>query len=110
MSNYNQNVVSGTETKWQRCCRIEIQNSFAQAPIANFFEEILTTLPDGTTMKSPTGGLQMVASDLTQSFSLIDPSSGGVVGTMTYAQLYGAIYSLYLTLAAARDVTAGGSS
>ncbi len=107
MANYDQNVVSGDVTSWKRCNQMVIQNPLNGPPVAYFREEMAVALPGGSMVVSPpnppTPDIAVAASDLSVTFNLIDPNSGSVVGTMSYAVLYTALYSLYLASAATRD-------
>jgi hypothetical protein len=101
---YEPSTITGTVSTWKRANRIEITNPAGGIPSAMFSEEIATLMPDGITIiTQPSTTICDSATDMTVSFNLIDPSTGSTVGTMTYEQLYGAMYSLYLALAAARD-------
>lgn len=68
-------------------------------------EELVTILPDLSTTNVPvsTPDLRQTITDPTQVFNVVDPSTGAVTGTMTFAQLKVQMYSLYLYLAALRD-------
>jgi hypothetical protein len=104
MSNlYMPNTTTGTISTWKRACKIEITNPITGSPSAIFSEEIATALPDGTFISKHSTSLSENATDMTLTFPLLDPATGNVVGSMTYGQLYAAMYSLYLNLAAERD-------
>ena len=103
MSNYNQQTISGVITSWQRAGRVELQNPLGGTPSIIFYEEKATQIPDGSIDRKPLGTLVESATDMTATFALLDPNSGQNVGTMSYEQLYAGLYSLYLSLAAARD-------
>lgn len=68
-------------------------------------EELITILPDASMTNVPLGTaeLQAVVTDPSQSFNLVDPTTGDVTGTKTFAQLKIELFSLYLYLAAIRD-------
>lgn len=68
-------------------------------------EELITILPDASVTNVPLGtaDLQATITDPTQSFDLIDPTTGAVIGSKTFAQLKIELYSMYLYLAAIRD-------
>lgn len=68
-------------------------------------EELVTILPDASTTNVPvqTPELRATITDPNQSFNLVDPSTGEVTGTKTFAQLKVEMYSLYLYLAGLRD-------
>lgn len=69
-------------------------------------EELITILPDLSTTNVPLGTaeLQATITDPNQSFNVVNPITGAVTGTMTFAQLKIYNYSLYLFLAAQRDL------
>jgi len=68
-------------------------------------EELVIVLPDASTVTLPlaTPELQATITDPTQSFNIIDPTTGDITGTKTFAQLKCELYSLYLYLASIRD-------
>ncbi len=68
-------------------------------------EEQIVILPDLTTLTIPLGTAELSATitDPNQSFNLVDPTTGAILGTKTFAQLKCELYSLYLYLAAIRD-------
>lgn len=68
-------------------------------------EELITILPDASVTNVPLGTaeLQATITDPSQSFNLVDPTTGDVTGTKTFAQLKVELYSLYLYLASIRD-------
>lgn len=68
-------------------------------------EELVTILPDLSTTNVPTGeaDLEAVITDPSQVFNVVDPTTGTVTGTMSFAQLKVQMYSLYLYLASLRD-------
>ncbi len=69
------------------------------------FEEKIVILSDASVQKIPldTAELQVTITDPTESFDIVNPTTGEVTGTMTFAQLKVQMYSLYLHLAALRD-------
>lgn len=68
-------------------------------------EELIIVLPDTTTVNVPLGtsDIQVTITDPTQSFNIVDPTTGAITGTKTFGQLKCELYSLYLYLAAIRD-------
>jgi len=67
-------------------------------------EELVTILPDLSVTHVPIdGNLNSTITDPTQSFNIVDPTTGVITGTMTFAQLKVQMYSLYLYLAGLRD-------
>lgn len=72
------------------------------------FEEQIVVLPDASTKRVAldTPELRATITDPNESFNVVNPATGAVTGTMTFAQLKIQMYSLYLHLAAARDQAA----
>lgn len=68
-------------------------------------EETIVILPDASIVNVPNLASTLAATitDPTQAFDVVDPTSGSVIGTKTFAQLKVEMYSLYLYLAAIRD-------
>lgn len=69
------------------------------------FEEKIVVLPDASVehVALNTPEIQATISDQNEVFNIVNPATGAVTGTMTFAQLKVQMYSLYLHLAAARD-------
>ena len=105
---YQESDSSGTTVTWKRAGQIILTNTINGAPTALFVEQIATQTPDGNVYTQPSTQIEFACTDMTQTFNLIDPSSGSVVGTMSYGDLYAALYSAYLGLAAARDAATSG--
>lgn len=100
MSDYKETTVTGSQ--WQRCCAINIDNTYGQAPTVRLQEEQITNV-NGELFKKPVGGLS-VPFDLAAEIELLDPTTGLPLGaTMTQGQIHVALWSLYMQAAAARD-------
>lgn len=103
MSNYRQSSVIGE--KWVRCNRVTIVNNYMQTPRAIFSEETIVTLDDASYTKVGTNR------DLTADFNsengtipLINPDTGEYTNTsISHAELYTILYSLYIQQALLRD-------
>lgn len=69
------------------------------------FEEKITVLSDASTIRSDLGTpeLQYTVTDPNAVFNVVNPVTGEVTGTSTFAQLKIQMYSLYLYLASLRD-------
>ncbi len=69
------------------------------------FEELVVVLPDASTQVAPmtTAEIKHTVIDPNETFDVVNPITGEVTGTMTFAQLKVQMYSLYLYLAAQRD-------
>ena len=107
MPNYSETNASGTVTEWQRANRVEVQAEHGQPVICCFYEEKIDILPSGQVIHTPIGTLATSTTDLSTTFNILDPTTGAVLGAMSYAELYNAFASLYFALAAARDAGAG---
>ena len=70
------------------------------------FEEKITQLSDASTVRSEldTPELRATITDPNESFNILNPVTGAVTGTMTFAELKIRMYSLYMHLAAQRDL------
>lgn len=100
MPNYNQTNVSGTQ--WQRCHTVKITNQLNLAKKIEFEEEKVIDL-DGKYFHDWTVGCSKEFSD-TGEFSILNLETGQPTSeTMTHAQLYQALYSLYMQTAQERD-------
>lgn len=68
------------------------------------FEEKVIVLPDASSVVVPLDTVVMATiTDPTESFNVVNPATGAVIGTKTLAELKIEMYSLYLHLAAQRD-------
>lgn len=104
MANYNETTVAGSS--YQRAWRVDIENGMT-AKSLRFHEEKIVVLDDGTTINNRLGSVQEnydpTANGSTE-FAVLNPLDGTDTGvTMTYNELYTALYSLYIKLATDRD-------
>lgn len=107
MTDYNESVVPGTLTSWQRCHAIQIQNPYNDVAAINirFDEEIIKVLPDGEVIKSPApkGGITK-AFDPAVEIALRNPATWELTGeTTTMGAIMAAIGSAYWRFALERD-------
>lgn len=103
MANYKE--TSGSATTWTRANRVMILNPFEAdaAKQISFFEETVAKMGD-TIIKSDSGYTSTYYVPDKQ-VELLDPQSGQPTGkTITQAEIYQAIYSMYITAAKARDL------
>lgn len=102
MSNlYQETQVTGS--RYRRAKYVNINNSKGQVPQISFEEERITVLDDGKSFSESVGSLS-TAFDATSIIPLLDPETGEDTGnTMTQAEVFQALYSLYFKLAAERD-------
>lgn len=103
MPDYKETSVNGTQ--WQRCRTVIIDNSYQRQPNIMFQEERLTNV-NGELFQQGAGGLN-VPFDPAQVITLLDPATGLPTGdTMTFGEMYIAMWSLYMSEAVARDEAA----
>ena len=107
MADYNESVIPGTLTSWQRCHSIQIQNPYNDAAAVNvrFDEEIVKVLPDGEVIKSaPTKGGITKEFDPSVVIQLRDPTTWELTGeSTTMGAIMAAIGSAYWQFALERD-------
>lgn len=101
--NYKEQAVSGSQ--WQRCNRVTIDNPYQGTPQITLHEEVITLAGDAV-FHTFAGAISMPF-DPTGTVDLLDPESGAPLGaSMTQAQIYVALWSLYISCALARDAAA----
>ena len=104
MANYKETTVTGTS--YQRAWRVEIENGLVDKHI-RFYEEVIAQLDAGHVVSEKVGvGVwsPFTAENMFTEFAVLNPETGEDTGaTMTYADVYTALYSLYIYLAIARD-------
>ena len=107
MADYNESVIPGTMTSWQRCHSIQIQNPYNDAAAVNvrFDEEVVKVLPDGEVIKSsPQNGGITKEFDPSVVIQLRDPTTWELTGeSTTMGALMAAIGSAYWQFALERD-------
>lgn len=94
---YDRSDVAGEE--WLRARRVIFENPAEGSLSVRFAEERAVALANGNIMTEQLGILEASRSEdqLDEAFELLDPATGEGSGSfMTYEQLYGALYSLYL--------------
>ena len=103
MPDYKESILSGTE--WQRCNVVVVTNPLSGTPKISFEEERVVSV-GGRVIKEGIGGCQKAFTPAA-AFPLLDPSTNLPVGaSMTHADLYVALYSLYMQTALERDAAA----
>ena len=106
MANYQESVVPGTMTSWQRCHEIRIQNPHTEDPSSInvvFDEETIKILPDGEVLKSFKGNIiKSFNSDIV--INLRNPENWELTGaTITMGEIMAIIGSAYWQFALERD-------
>lgn len=105
MPDYKQTTINGTS--WQRAWRVECENPLQGQRQITFHEETVANIGDSV-MRTPAGScsLPFDESNAGTEFDLLNPDTGGVIGTSTYAQAYVLLHSLYMHAAQLRDAAA----
>lgn len=100
MPNYKESDVSGVA--WQRCHTVTIQNALELQKSIDFQEEQVIDIGGKIYHEWVAGCSKQF--DPEASFPILDVQSGADTGqTMSHAQLYQALYSLYMQTAKERD-------
>lgn len=102
--NYQEVEVAGSS--YVRSVRVRIENPISGKKSISFEEERVFSLGGGKTISEHFGYVNesFDASSAQSDFSIVNPENGEPTGEkMTYAQLYVALHSLYLSLARRRD-------
>lgn len=105
MANYKEQVLTGQ--KWVRSNRVTINHPYGGGSQIHFGEEEITLLSDGKTINTPLTGLTQPFDDPAVQFDLRNPETNEVIGSVTYADVYVMLYSLYIALATTRDLNQG---
>lgn len=108
MPTYREEAVTGT--KYRRCNAAYISNELDQMPSIRFVEEDVVVVNTNEVVKTPAqdGGIVNYLTDPSETFDLISPVDGSILGTMTYGEAFTAMYSLYFHAATERDAAASG--
>lgn len=100
MPDYKETAVTGK--KWQRCNVVHIDNPYQAQPTVTFAEQEVAEV-DGATFQTQLGQL-VFPFDPVENINLRDPATGDLTGqTVTGADVYAALYSLYIQKAMERD-------
>lgn len=108
MANYKEELkqvkIEGTEYKWTRCNKIEIDNKFGKIPCIKMSEETLKREVDNT-IKKIAASLIEVAYVANEEIPAIDPESLQPIPGMSFTsdQIYLALFSYYIKKAKERD-------
>lgn len=98
--NYQEKNVTGKS--WKHCHSVLVNNDFGVPPMFTFHEKLLTQLDDQV-IQEPTGCVSGFF-DPVGVIQLRNPETGELTGEiMTQADMYTALWSLYIALAEARD-------
>lgn len=100
MADYKETTTLAKE--WQRCRTVTISNPLGGTPVISFEEERLIQMSDGVARRAAAGCGRKF--NPTGTFPLLDPFTNEPIGpSMTHAELYVALYSLYMQTAVERD-------
>lgn len=104
MANYKETNLAGTS--YIRANGLSVKNGETEKRII-FAEEKVINLDDGEVFKQSAGSVQSLFTpeNANTEFQVLNPGNGEPIAgaTMTYADVYAALYSLYLHLATERD-------
>lgn len=101
MPDYKEQSISGTS--WQRCNRIVIENQYGELPFIAFEEQNIVNI-DGSLIKNGVGNIT-IQFDPNAEFDIYDPVTLQPTGQRaSHTQMYGLLFSAYMTAAKARDV------
>ena len=106
MPDYKETTVTGTA--YIRANQVVVANPLEGVKAVSYYEEQVVNLEDDQIIR-PQGGIQepFTQDNASEEFDLVDPVDGTPLGmTMEYKDLYVALHSLYLHLAAKRDAAA----
>jgi hypothetical protein len=90
---------------YRRARLVQMDNPLGGTRTVSFYEEDVTQV-NGDVIKQDAGVLRIEVPDaaMMTDVPLLDPATDALTGqTMTYLQIYQAVYSLYFMLAAQRD-------
>lgn len=90
-----------TTELYVRASSVQINNRLGSAPDITFYEQFATS--DGVALDGLRSSCALTMDDPTESFELVHPETGAALGSMSYAELQVALYSLYLKAATERD-------
>lgn len=103
MADYKEQTISGQQ--WQRAWRVECDNKLGGQRRITYYEETAVKVGDQV-ITSPISQTLVKPFDATtegDTFDLVHPLTGDVIGTMTEQALYLALSSHYLYTATQRD-------
>jgi len=108
MAKYKEQVkeVTTTITEYVRASSVEMMYPLNTIPEVTFQEELIRVVDNGPPKAiSYIGNLKatLTPDNANTNFDLKHPDTGVVVGSMTYEEVYGVMYSLYIHLATERD-------
>lgn len=104
MASYKESTVSGSI--WTRANNVTLLNPYGELPTAIFQEENVVALSDGKYVSQSAGSCTDVFTpeSSSETFNLLHPSTGDIIGTAAYQDVYVLLSSLYLHVANKRDV------
>lgn len=98
---------TGEATSWRRAKRIVISNELGQTPFIVFSEEDVISIGGKEAHIDAMTAVRGDFDPASGTIPLVNPQTGVPLGeSMTHADLYVVLYSLYLQLATARDAAA----
>lgn len=103
MADYKASTVAGHT--WTRAHRVTLENAYGGAGGVRFDEEQVISLGDAGVVRQPAGYViePFTAENAAQTFDLVNPATGEVIGAASFQDVYVVMHSLYMHLAAKRD-------
>lgn len=94
-----------TTTTFDHSHKVTIDNPLNGTPTIRFTEQTVQRRDGVETVLGPKGFLEEALTDAnaTEEYNLIDPTTGTILGTTTYQNLFIQLYSLYFHLGTKRD-------
>lgn len=104
---YNEQTTteSVTKTTYTRANLITIDNALNQTPFITYVEENVERIGDSEKSIGDAGSISefLTAENVNETFNILHPDTGAVIGTSTYGNVQALIYSLYFHIATKRD-------
>ena len=102
MANYQETNITGT--KYRRAYQVHVANGMSDKTITFHEEDVINLVDEVIQKKAGSVSKAFTAENANTSFAIVDPATGADSGqTMTYQEVYAALYGLYLHLAQQRD-------
>lgn len=109
MPNYKESKMPAQS--WTRCNKVICENPHEGQKAITFVEEEVFSVK-GRSITSDCGAVAEVFTqdNAGEEFSILHPDTGALLGKSTYAQTYAMLHSMYLHMAAKRDIAAAQST
>lgn len=103
MADYKQTSIAGDS--WVRSNRVVVENGRGGTPAITFAEERIINTASGEFAQNIGSVSEPFTNDnAIESFNLLNPETGAVIGSATYQEVYVMLHSLYMHIATKRDL------